>query len=155
MAAFTVARPNDTKFKVIIEGGPELAAKLGALDIKVRKDASKEALSNAGRLIADIWADVVPIGNPPHDPHPGAYQRAMRDEKAVTTRATANGASGAVRPAVLSELADDQQPRVYAAVLEFGDGNREAEPSARPAFEASLPEAVRLISETIRLAVGG
>lgn len=149
----TIARPSDTKFKVIIEGGPQLALALHQLDDKIRKQAAKDALAEGGRVIADEWADMVPTGTPPHDPHPGAYERAMRDEKAVTMRATANGASGSVRPATVAGLADDQQPRVYAGVLEFGDGDREAEPSARPAFESALPAAIEAISSTLKAAI--
>jgi HK97 gp10 family phage protein len=145
----TVARVSDTKVKAIIEGGPELAAKLNALDAKIRKQVAKDALMSGGRVIADKWADMVPIGSPPHDPHPGAYQRAMRDEAAVKTRASANGASGSVRPAALSDLPDDQQPRAYAGVLEFGDADQEAQPSARPAFEAALPAALAAVSKSL------
>lgn len=149
--SFTVARPSATKFKAIIEGGPQLAKALLALDTKVRQKAAKEALANAGREIADEWAVMVPIGEAPEDPHPGAYQRSLRDQGAVTVRATKNGASGSVRPAVLPELADDDQPRVYAAVLEFGDADRAAQPSARPAFESALPRALRTIGDSLRM----
>jgi len=149
----TVSQRSDTKFSAIIEGGPELAAKLAAMDKKLRNVVAKDAVSAMGRVIADQWANAVPIGKPPDDPHPGAYQRAMREPTAVTVRASTNGANGTVRPATLADLADDQQPRLYAARLEFGDADREAEPSARPAFEAAQQPALKTISDMLAKAL--
>lgn len=149
----TIARLSDTKFKAIIEGGPELARKLSALDARVRKQASKDALQAAGYEIAVEWASRVPIGEPPEDEHPGAYQRAMLEEDAVRVRSTANGASGVVAPALLYDLPVDQQPWIYAAVLEYGDDERAPNPSARAAFDAALVPALRLIGDELREAV--
>jgi hypothetical protein len=146
----TIARLSGTKFTAIIEGGPELARRLAALDLKIKKQASKEAVQAAGYEIATEWASRVPIGEPPEDEHPGAYQRAMLDDDAVRVRATANGASGVVSPALLYDLPVKQQPWIYAAVLEFGDAEREPRPSARAAFEAALNPALQVLGDVLR-----
>jgi HK97 gp10 family phage protein len=145
----TIRRAGDSKFYAIIEGGPQLARALSALDRKVRQDVAKEALTEGGRIIADAWANMAPVGSPPEDEHPGAYRRSLSDNASVTARSSASGATAAIRPAVLSDLPDDQQPRLYAARLEFGDADRDAEPSARPAFDAAQRPALAAISERL------
>lgn len=147
-----VVQKSETKFKAYIEGGPALAAKLQALDKKIRNEIAKDAVTAGGRIIADEWADYVPIGEPPHDPHPGAYRDSLRSFDAVKVRATVNGASATIRPAVLG-LPENQQPRLYAGKLEFGDGNYEAQPSARPAFDSSQDLVLSTMSDMLKKAL--
>lgn len=138
-------RTSDTKFSAYLEGGPELAAALNALDAKLKKTFAKEALMAGGRVIADEWARRVPVGQPPHDPHPGAYRRAMQATDAVKATGTKNGASGSVRPGHVDGIDDGDQPAVYAAKLEFVT----SEPSARPAFDASRAAAADAIGQSL------
>lgn len=148
-----VVRLSDSKFSAYLEGGPELARRLDAMDADIAERAVVDALRAGGRIIADTWSAMAPVGTPPEDEHPGAYQRALAAPEAVNVAPIVGGASGAVSPAWLGELADDQQPRVYAAVLEFGDETREPEPSARPAFDAALDPALAAITRTLAGAV--
>lgn len=153
MATVTQVKAGGTSFRATVEGGPQLAAALRELEDKVRAKASKEALAAGGRVYADEWADRVPVGEPPDDPHPGAYRRAMEDPKAVKTSKTKRGASASVAPALLGELPDDDQPRVYAARLEWGDADRVPQPSARAAFDAVSAQAVDAIADELRKAI--
>jgi hypothetical protein len=139
--AFTVAKttrsggPAATRFNAYIEGGPQLAAKLTEMEKTVRLQICKDATTAALQRMGQEWAARVPVGSPPHDPHPGAYRRAM-ESPTLKAGGTKTGASGTVRPGVLSDLAENQQPRLYAPKLEYRDG----EPSARPAFDAVKDE---------------
>ena len=61
----TIRRAGDSKFYAIIEGGPQLASALSALDRKVRQDTAKDALTEGGRIIADAWANMAPVAHRP------------------------------------------------------------------------------------------
>ena len=148
----TYSRPNDTKIKVIIEGGPQLAAALDELDAKIKRQHAVAALTAAGRVIADQWASMAPVGMPPEDDYPGAYQQSLQDAGAVTARGSKTGATATVKPAVIG-IPEDRQPRLYAARLEFGDADRDAFPSARPAFDSALDRAVAAISDSLADAI--
>lgn len=155
MAVVTQTKAGGTSFRAAVVGGPQLAARLRELEDAVRVKAAKEAMGVGGRVIADEWGSRVPVGEAPEDPHPGAYQRAMEDVKAVKTSKTKRGASARVGPALLAELPDDEQPRVYAARLEWGDDDRVPQPSARAAFDAVSGEATDAIAEVLRKAIAG
>jgi hypothetical protein len=133
-----------TRFSAYLEGGPELAAKLNALDAKVKKQLAHDALMAGGGVIAAEWARRVPIGERPKDPHPGAYRQAMEQPDAVMV--TKSGSSGSVRPGYVNGIDDGDQPRVYAARLEYADG----EPSARPAFDAARQAASDAIEQVLK-----
>jgi hypothetical protein len=143
-------RVSQTRFNAAVEGGPELAKALEALDAKIKRDYAKDALKAGGMVIRDEWAARVPVGVAPADPHPGAYRQAMEQDDAVKVGGTKAGASGTVRPGLVSGLADNEQPRVYAAVLEFKEG----EPSARPAFDASRDAAADAVGESLSRSIG-
>ncbi len=150
MAVTAPARKgSQTRFNAYLEGGPELAAKLNALDAKVKKTAAKAALQAGGRIIADEWSRRVPVGQRPKDPHPGAYRRSLEQDDAVKVTGTKNGASGSVRPGKVDGIDDGDQPRVYAAKLEFMDG----EPSARPAFDTARTKASDAIGASLSAAL--
>lgn len=136
---------SQSKFSGYVEGGPELIAKLGELEEKVRKQYGKDALAKGGRVIADAWSEHAPIGQSPEDPHPGAYRKSLQQEDAVKSVGTKTGAIGSVKPGFVDGIASDDQPGVYAAKLEFT-----SDPSARPAFDASRDNATQAIADYLR-----
>lgn len=137
--ALSSRTPGGSRVTAYLEGGPQLAAKFNAMDKKIRNEVGKAALTAAGQIIAAAWSERVPIGQPPVDPHPGAYQRSLKQPDAVKVRAGKYGALGSVRPGFVDGIDAGDQPAVYAARLEFVDG----EPSARPAFDSSKEAAVK------------
>ncbi len=134
-------KASGSRFNATLEGGPELAAKLNAMDIKIRKTVAAQALLAAGHVIAAEWASRAPVGTEPHDPHPGAYRQSLEQEDTVRAKGSKWGALGSVSPGLVSGIDEGDQPRVYAAKLEFADG----EPSARPAFDASRQAATEAL----------
>jgi HK97 gp10 family phage protein len=135
-----------TRFAASVEGGPELAAALARLDDAVRVRAAKDAVLAAGDVISQEWRSRVPV----LDAH---YQAAL--DKAPRAGKTKVGASGSVAPRKVAGVADDEQPVLYAGRLEFGDADRAAEPSARPAFDATRERAVEAAAEVLEQAVAG
>lgn len=139
-------RVAQTKFQATLEGGPELAAALTRLDDAVRVRAAMDAVLAAGGVLAQEWQRRVPVLD-------ANYQHSLEGaERAVKTKA---GASGSVAPRKLPGLDDNDQPIAYAARLEFGDADRPAEPSARPAFDVAQDRAVRAAEDVLRPAVNG
>jgi HK97 gp10 family phage protein len=139
-------RVMSTKFQATLEGGPELAAALARLDDAVRVQASKDALQAAGGVIATEWQTRVPVLD-------ANYQRSL--DGATRAAKTKVGASGSVGPRKVAGLVDGDQPIAYAARLEFGDADRPAEPSARPAFDASAERAVQAAGDVLAKATDG
>lgn len=139
-------RSMQSRFGATLEGGPELAGKLAQLDEAVRVRASKDAVLAASAVVAGEWHDRVPVLD-------GNYQRSLEGaERATKTRA---GASGTVGPRAVPGLDDNDQPIAYAARLEYGDVDRAAEPSARPAFDAAQERAVVAAQGVLHQAVEG
>jgi len=134
-----------------VRGGPELVAALHRVSKKLASGpATIEVLKAGGRKVADEWARRVPIGEAPHDPHPGAYRRAMESPDSVYVDASdPAGTRVYVRPANLTDLDIRDQPRWYAGRLEFGDASRSPEPSARAAAESSKAEVIQIVSAGI------
>jgi len=60
-----------------------------------------------------------------------------------------------VAPRKVAGLADNDQPTAYAARLEFGDADRPAEPSARPAFDTARERAVQVAGDVLAKAAEG
>lgn len=133
-----------TRFAATIEGGPELAAALARLDDAVRVRAAKDAVLAAGDVISQEWRSRVPV----LDAH---YQASL--ESATRAAKTRAGASGSVAPRKVAGLRDDEQPVLYAGRLEFGDAERAAEPSARPAFDTTREQAVEAAVEVLERVV--
>jgi hypothetical protein len=96
--------------------------------------------------LADEWQGRVPVLD-------ANYQHSL--EGAERAAKTKSGASGSVAPRRVSGLPDDEQPFAYAARLEFGDTDRAAEPSARPAFDASSDHAVEAAADVLATAAEG
>jgi hypothetical protein len=141
---------SQTRISGYLEGGPELAKALQSLDAKIKKTYVKVALTAGGRVIADEWSARAPIGVPPEDEHPGAYRDSLLQADAVKATGTATGGIGSVRPGLVSGIDDNDQPRVYAPVLEFRDG----EPAARPAFDSARDRAVEAIGQSLSAQIG-
>lgn len=139
---------SQSRFRAYLEGGPELAAKLQALDKKVRLQYSKDAVMAGAKLIAAEWSSRAPVGQPPEET-PGAYRESLLAPDAIKVGGTKNGARGTIRPGTYAALPENLQPRLYAAKLEFVDG----EPSARPAFDAAQDAAVAAIADVLKKAV--
>lgn len=139
-------RVAQTRFWATLEGGPELARQLARLDDAVRVKASKEAVLAAGAVIADEWHARVPVLD-------ANYQHSLEGaQRAAKTKA---GASGSVGPRKVQGLPDADQPIAYAARLEFGDADRPAEPSARPAFDVARERAVQAAADVLAAAAQG
>lgn len=135
-----------TKSQATLEGGRELAAALAKLGDAIRIKASKDALLAAGGVIADEWQSRVPVLD-------ADYQRSL--EGAAKAGKTKAGASGSMAPRKVPGLPNGDQPVAYAARLEFGDADRAAEPSARPAFDTSQGRAVQAASDVLAKATEG
>jgi HK97 gp10 family phage protein len=135
-----------SRLQATIEGGPELAAALARLDDVVRVKASKDALLTAGSVLADEWRSRVPV----LDAH---YQASL--DAAPRAAKTKVGASGSVAPRKVPGLPDGDQPFAYAARLEFGDADRPAEPSARPAFDTARERSVQAAGDVLTKAAEG
>lgn len=146
-------RISDTKTRIYVTGGPELARALQRLDAVVIKKAAKDAIMAGGYEVAVEWASRVPIGHPPEDDHPGAYREAMLADDAVRARATGTGATGKVAPALLGGIPVNQQPWLYASVLEFGDETRAPFPSARAAADAARDDYANKVADVLREAI--
>jgi len=58
-------------------------------------------------------------------------------------------------PRKVPGLPDGDQPFAHAARLEFGDADRPAEPSARPAFDTARERAVKAAGDVLATAAGG
>ena len=139
-------RVAQTRFVATLEGGPELARQLARLDDAVRVKASKDALLAAGDVLAQEWQARVPVLD-------ANYQHSLEGaQRAAKTKA---GASGSVAPRKVPGLPDGDQPFAYAARLEFGDADRPAEPSARPAFDAASERAVQAAGDLLAKAAEG
>lgn len=135
-----------TRFQATLEGGPELARALARLDEAVRVRAAKDALVAAGGVLADEWRARVPVLD-------ANYQRSL--DGAARAARTKVGASGSVAPRKVPGLADADQPIAYAGRLEYGDADRPAEPSARPAFDTARERAVRAAADVLAKAAEG
>jgi HK97 gp10 family phage protein len=135
-----------TRFQATLEGGPDLASALTRLDDAVRAKAPKGALLAAGGVLATEWQGRVPVLDANYE---HSLERAQRAGK------TKAGASGSVAPRKVPGLPDGDQPFAYAARLEFGDADRPAEPSARPAFDVAQERAVQAAGDVLAKAAEG
>jgi HK97 gp10 family phage protein len=144
-------RTLDSRFSAHLEGGPELAKALANLEKGLRDELLKEVTLAGAEVIAEAWRNRVPI-------HDGNYRQAIE----AKSRAGKNGATGIVGVGAVPGVAKSQQPRWYAAVLEYGTsgsararsgrgmGRRAAQPSARPAFDTSKDRAVAAAEAKLR-----
>lgn len=123
-----------------IEGTEELRAALADLEKKTRNEIAKAGIKAAGEVIQTEWRERVPVLD-------ANYQRAVQTGQ---VRASKRGATGVVYPHDIPGVADDEQPYEYAHRLEYGDAGMAAQPSARPAFDASKDAAVEAAIDVMR-----
>ena len=151
-------RISESRFRATFEGGPQLATALGRLEEAMRVQAAKAAVGAMGAVLVPAWKARVPIED-----------RNYQNSIGLRVRGTRTGASGSVTTRKLpdpvtheGETADEAQPIAYAAVFEFGgvvgSGNSvyiHAQPSARPAFDATREQMVSAAESVLRAAVDG
>ena len=133
----------DSRVNATLVGGPLLMAALARLEIGLRGELLKDAVRDGGEVIVDAWKAKVPV----LDAH---YQDSIR----VQARATQGGATGIVGVGPIRGLPQNEQPRWYAAGLEYGGRGRGAQPSARPAFDTSKQRASDAIEDKLRELIG-
>ncbi len=137
----------DSRVNATLVGGPLLMAALARLEIGLRGELLKEAVRDGGEVIVDAWKAKVPV-----------LDRNYQDGIGVQARATKGGATGIVGVGPIRGLPRNEQPRWYAARLEYGDKRgprpRGAQPSARPAFDTSKQRAGDAIEAKLRDLIG-
>lgn len=139
-----------------LKGGPELSRKLGQLSKDMSGQKMAIAVLAGADVLADEWRRIVPYFE-------GHYRRSITAVSSVGR----DGATGLVFPADVPGLPDDQQPRRYAARLEFGSQRatlktlkagrkdfarrgRKMQPSLRPAFDNAKSQMVDAIADQLR-----
>jgi HK97 gp10 family phage protein len=139
-----------------LRGGAELVAALA----RIGKALSDEALSGATKagaeVLAERWRQTVPVKD-------GNYRAAI-EAKAKPGKI---GATGLVQVGTAPGVPANEQPRLYAARLEFGSARatkatlsagrtdfarrgRAAQPSLRPAFDSCKGQMLDAMSDELR-----
>lgn len=140
MAATIRGRASGTFFKGYIDGGPELAAKLQALEKSVRDELLVKATTAGAEVIADEWRSQVAarVGRGPGTAH---YEDAI----GTRSRPGKKGATAWVGlPGDVPRERGEDHPRKYAPRLEFS-----GKPTLRPAFDASKGKALEVMTAEI------
>jgi hypothetical protein len=164
MATLVPLTPGGSRVKAYLSGGPELAAALQKLVNGVSTEVIMQATIAGGDVIAKEWQGRAPVGQEPEDKHPGAYRDSIRAMPARPRSGPAGitGATVVITTATVPGLSKEEQPRNYAAKLEFGSSGRArarsgkgakaavARPSARPAFDASQDAAAAAVEAKLR-----
>lgn len=117
-----------------IRGGPELSRALGRLEQGLRDELLAEATQAGGDVLAEEWRSRVPVDD-------GDY----RDSIYARGYAGKIGASGVVATKTVPGLAKSQQPRNYAARLEFTK-----HPSLRPAYDSAQARMLEAMASVLR-----
>lgn len=129
------------RVKGYIDGGPELAAKLAALEKGVRDELLVKATDAGAEVIEDAWRDRVAGA---YEPGPGTAHYV--DAIGHRSRPGKNGATAWVGlPNQLPLSAGESHPRDYAPELEFNHT-----PTLRPAFDESREKALDAMADEIR-----
>lgn len=138
MPPFIKGRASGAYFKGHIDGGPELAAQLSALEKGIRDELLVQATDAGAQVIEDEWRDRVQStwGRGPGTAH---YVDAIGHR----SRPGKNGATAYVGlPNPVPQEQGEDHPREYAPRLEF-DGK----PTLRPAFDATREKALTKMGE--------
>ena len=138
-----------------IRGGPELMRKLAQLEAGMRDEKLVQATAAGAEVIADAWRERVPV-----------LDADYRSSIAVVASPGRKGATALVFTDTVPGLETSQQPRNYAPRLEFGSSRaskrqfkrgilsegrvRGAQPSLRPAYDASEGKAVDAMADELR-----
>jgi len=155
--------PSGSRVRAVILNAPQVMAQISKLSILVSGPIADRAVTNGGEVIRDKWRDLVQAQFT-SDRSEGNYERAIIVRKASvreTEEGTLKGASVYIYPGTVAGVPEVDQPRHYAAVLEFGGQLSAAQhssvipatPTARPAFDASYEDAVDEVADTLRAAL--
>lgn len=154
--ALRPVRGKSNSFVIVLQNGPQFAAALNALDLKLSRVVARIAVQRGAQVIADEWKALVPVED-------GHYRESIRVTTRSATLATGDGgraikgASAVIAPRPVGGVPDDEQPWRYAGVLEFGGrltpaqhgSYIPAQPSARPAFENKARDCVDVVQATL------
>lgn len=137
-----------------IRGIPEMQRRLARLNADLSGHAAAAALLAGGEVLRQRWSATVPVKD-------GHY----RDSITAVASPGNRGATGLVYPADIPGLPDSQQPRRYAARLEFGSARqskkqakrgvftpgraRAMQPSLRPAYDTSKAQMQKAIEHEL------
>lgn len=132
-------RASGTFFKGYIDGGPELAKKLQALEKGVRDELLVRATTAGANVIAEEWRSRV-AGTWGRGPGTAHYEDAVE----VRARPGKNGATAIIGLGDQPTEPGEAQPREYATRLEFS-----GKPTLRPAFDASRGKALDAMSAEV------
>jgi HK97 gp10 family phage protein len=138
-------RPSGTYFKGYLEGGPELAKKLAALGKGLRDELLVEATTAGAEVIAEEWRAQARsrYGQGPGTAH-------FPDAIGIRARPGKNGATAYVGlPNPVPQEPGEAHPREYGPALEFGKSHAPAQPTLRPAFDASKGKALDALGKKI------
>lgn len=161
------ARAGAVNAKVYYAGAAEMRAALRRLEQGMRDELLVEATQAAGDVLAEAWRANVPVEE-------GNYRAAIE----AKAKAGSRGATGIVRVGNAPGVKRQDQPRRYAARLEFGSSSfaasdapydatynldpskfsagrrkgtrrRAAQPSLRPAFDSSRDRMVDAMGDVL------
>lgn len=118
-------------FKMSFTGGPELAAALAKLPLKVSSSVLVAALSEGAEPIRASMASTAPRSD--EAPH-------VADHIVISRARTEDQAAVAIGPA---------KGFPYAVPLEFGSVDTAAQPFARPAYDANIAQTVAITGAVI------
>lgn len=141
-----------------IRGGPELLAALQRLEQGTKDELLAQATQAGGDVLKDAWKQRVPV-----------LDANYRDAIEAKAKPGKIGATGVVQVGQAPGVPDDEQPRAYAARLEFGSYNttasmaasgvrgsgrgRRAQPSLRPAFDSCKGQMLDAMSDEVRILI--
>jgi HK97 gp10 family phage protein len=142
-----------------IRGGPELLAALQRLEMSIKDELLVKATQAGADVLKEAWKQRVPVLD-------ANYRNAI-EAKAKPGKV---GATGVVQVGQ-APVPDDEQPRAYAARLEFGSYNttaamalsgtrgsgrgRVAQPSLRPAFDSCSGQMLDAMGDEVKRLIEG
>lgn len=149
-------REGATLTRGYLRGGPELARALDRLGRGLADELLVKATQAGGDVLKDTWRARVPVKD-------GNYRAAIEAKAKPGKR----GATGVVQVGTAPGVDDKDQPRRYAARLEFGSARatkaslssgrtdfarrgRSAQPSLRPAFDSAKSDMLDAMGDVLR-----
>lgn len=141
--------------RVYIRGAAELSRALARLGKEMSDEAMAQATLAGAEVLKEAWAAAVPVDD-------GNY----RDSITAMASPGREGATAVVFPGTVAGVEERDQPRNYAARLEYGSfayskaafkrgsqgagRRRSAQPSLRPAYDASTGRMVAAMESELR-----
>lgn len=124
-----------------LRGGPELKRALDRLEKGLADDLIVRATRAGAEVLAEAWRERVPVDD-------GNYRAAIK----ANARPGKRGATGLVSIVGTGGAPREERPAFYAPRLEFGSSVRgfRAQPSLRPAFDASQGKMLDAMSDELR-----